>query len=242
MHALGLRAHHLDVLGADPFGDLVRALHASSGVPCTFVPAASGTKRAVNLVGPDGRRLSLYDARFSSADVFPADVLARLAPVSRHAHVSITHPCAAALPTLRATGPTISTDLHDWDGVDPYHLAFALAADVVFLSAAALPDHAAVMESIMDRGRASVVVATAGAAGSYLLPRHGSLQHVPAVAPPAPVVDSNGAGDAYVSGFLFGWLAGLPLPRCGLLGAIAGAHACASSAPISRAELLSRAA
>lgn len=57
------------------------------------------------------------------------------------------------------------------------------------------------------------------------------------------MVDSNGAGDAFVAGYLFGLLSGESPQRCGLYGAIAGAHACTVPATgtdlISRAELLS---
>jgi sugar/nucleoside kinase (ribokinase family) len=56
------------------------------------------------------------------------------------------------------------------------------------------------------------------------------------------VVDSNGAGDAYVCGFLYGRLAGRDVRECARLGAIAGAHACTapgSTALISRETLLS---
>ena len=37
-----------------------------------------------------------------------------------------------------ASGTTVSTDLHDWDGVNPHHRVFALRSDLVFLSTAAL--------------------------------------------------------------------------------------------------------
>ncbi|RRR81086.1 PfkB family carbohydrate kinase, partial [Streptomyces sp. RP5T] len=144
---------------------------------------------------------------------------------TRHVHVSITHPCAHALPLLRETGVTLSTDLHDWDGHNPYHEAFALAADVVFLSAAALTDPEGTLRDIAARGRAEVVVATAGAEGAYLL-ADDELTHVPPVAPPGPVIDSNGAGDAFAAAFLYGRLTGRPPHRCALYGAVAGAHAC----------------
>ncbi|MGW5236994.1 PfkB family carbohydrate kinase, partial [Streptomyces nodosus] len=72
------------------------------------------------------------------------------------------------------------------------------------------------------------------------------LIRVPAVSPPAPVVDSNGAGDAFAAGFLFGRLSGEPLRRCALYGAVAGAHACTvpatRTAPLGRDALLARAA
>ncbi|MGW2238118.1 adenosine kinase [Streptomyces sp. NPDC001759] len=244
--ALGLRVHHLDMLGDDPEGDLVRALHEDHGIPLTAVPQPAGTKRAVNLVGPDGRRLSLYDSsRTRSTDRLPEELVRELATASRHAHVSITQPCAEALPVLRETGVTLSTDLHDWDGENPYHQAFADAADIVFLSATALTDPERTMRRITERGRAEVVVAMAGAKGAYLF-ADDELTHVPPVAPPSPVVDSNGAGDAFVSAFLHGWLNRETPRRCALYGAVAGAHACTipstRTEPIGREELLARAA
>ncbi|MFH9613432.1 adenosine kinase [Streptomyces pratensis] len=242
LHALGLRAHHLDMIGDDHEGDLVRAFHRDLGIPLTEAPLRGGTKRAVNLVGPDGRRLSLYDAaRTHDSDRFEESAVRELAAVTRHAHVVITQPCAFTLPVLREAGVTVSTDLHDWDGLNPYHESFALQADLVFLSTTALTDPERTMRDIADRGRARTVVATAGAEGSYLL-YEGELTHTPAVTPPAPVVDSNGAGDAFASAFLLGRLEGEHPRRCALYGTVAGAYACTVPATrtdaIGRAELL----
>ncbi|MFC9289534.1 PfkB family carbohydrate kinase [Streptomyces sp. NPDC057052] len=242
LSSLGLRTHHLDFLGDDPEGDLVRALHEDRDIALTAVPQPAGTKRAVNLVGPDGRRLSLYDtSRAHPDDRFPEDTLRTLACASRHAHVSITQPCAHALPALRESGVSLSTDLHDWDGENPYQAEFAYAADVVFLSTTALADPERTMRRIAERGRAEAVVATAGAEGAYLL-ADGELTHVPPVTPPAPAVDSNGAGDAFAAAFLYGRLTGEPPHRCARYGAVAGAYACTvpstRTAAIGRDELL----
>ncbi|MFD4555102.1 PfkB family carbohydrate kinase [Streptomyces sp. NPDC058469] len=246
LSALGLRTHHLDMLGADPEGDLVRALHRDHAIPLTEVPQPAGTKRAVNLVGPDGRRLSLYDStRGHPDDRLPEPTVRALATTSRHAHVSITQPCAHALPLLREAGATISTDLHNWDGTNPYQQEFAHAADIVFLSTTALtgtPEHT--MRAIAERGRAHLVVATAGAEGAYLL-ADDEVTHIPPVTPPSPLVDSNGAGDAFAAAFLYGWLNRETPQRAALYGTIAGAHACTvpstETEAISRSELLTRA-
>ncbi|WP_328875739.1 adenosine kinase [Streptomyces sp. NBC_00287] len=238
LSALGLRTHHLDMIGDDVEGDLVRALHRDHGIPLTAVPQPAGTKRAVNLVGPDGRRLSLYDdTRSREADRFPEETVRTLAAAARHAHVVITHPCSQALPLLRESGLTVSTDLHNWDGENPYHEPFALASDLVFLSTTALADHERTMRDIAARGRARIVVATAGADGAYLL-ADGALTHIPAVTPPAPVVDSNGAGDAFASAFLLGWLNGEDPAQCALYGAVAGAYAC--TVPSTRTDAIGR--
>ncbi|CAM5582438.1 hypothetical protein SALBM135S_02744 [Streptomyces alboniger] len=55
---------------------------------------------------------------------------------------------------------------------------------------------------------------------------------------PAPVVDSNGAGDAFAAGYLFGLLAGEPPARCALYGSLAGAHAC--TVPATRTDVIRR--
>jgi hypothetical protein len=127
-------------------------------------------------------------------------------PTARLVHVSITHPCQHAIGHL-VDSTVISTNLHNWDGENPYHEAFAYRADVVFLSATALTDCPATLRRI---------------------------------------IDSNGAGDAFVSGFLFGHLAGEPVDTCLQYGAIAGAHACTVPStridPIDRPTLLDRAA
>ncbi|EPD67152.1 PfkB family carbohydrate kinase [Streptomyces sp. HGB0020] len=244
LDALGLRVHHLDMLGDDPEGDLVRALHTEKGIAFTAIPHPAGTKRAVNLVGPDGRRLSLYDvSRTQGEDRFPEDTVRTLAGASRHVHVTITQPCADALPLLRESGATLSTDLHDWDGENPYHAPFAHAADVVFLSATALGDPERTMRRIADRGRAEVVVATAGAKGAYLL-ADDELTHIPPATPPGPVLDSNGAGDAFAAAFLHGWLNRETPRRSALYGTLAGAHACTvpstETTPLTREALLTK--
>ncbi len=60
---------------------------------------------------------------------------------------------------------------------------------------------------------------TAGADGVHVFDEK-TIHHVPAATPPAPVIDTNGAGDAFAGGFLFGLSRGLPLPRAAALGNI----------------------
>ncbi|MFG2117097.1 adenosine kinase [Streptomyces sp. NPDC048718] len=240
LHRLGLRTHHIDMVGADPEGDLVRAFHRDHGIPFTGVPWSAGTKRAVNLVDPEGRRLSFYDAtRGHDDDRLPPATVKALAARAGHAHVSLTQPCAHALPLLRDAGLTVSTDLHNWDGHDSYHQPFAYEADIVFVSATALDDPVATLRDITGRGRASVAVVTAGADGAWFLtgPDREPV-HVPTVTPPAPVVDSNGAGDAFAAGFLYAWMVGEPVDRCARYGAVAGAYAC--TVPATRADAIGR--
>jgi sugar/nucleoside kinase (ribokinase family) len=142
-------------------------------------------------------------------------------------HVSIMDWARHLLPDLRAAGVSVSTDLHDWDGDNPYHRDFALGADLVFLSAVRLGERAPqVARRILTAGVASHVLVTAGAAGADLTTRDGTRRHEPAADPGAPVVDTNGAGDAFVAAFVASRLAGLTGTACLRRAAVAGAYAC----------------
>ncbi|MCW2879834.1 MAG: ribokinase family sugar kinase [Sphaerisporangium sp.] len=242
-HALGLRSELIDLIGDDPQGALIRAHLEARGVDFSWALVPEGTRRSVLLVGPDGRRTSLYDPRFAPGQRLPRDLYLPSIRRARHVHVSITDFSRHLYPELLELGVPTSTDLHDWDGENDYHTDFAYSSDLVFLSAAKLPDPASAMRGILHRGRASLVVCTAGASGAYLLgDPAGEARHIPAAPLPGPVVDSNGAGDAFVSGFLYGRLRGLPPEECARLGAVAGAHACTAEgtheSPIDEETLL----
>ncbi|MEU1392078.1 MULTISPECIES: PfkB family carbohydrate kinase [unclassified Nonomuraea] len=239
-HALGLGVAFADLVGDDPQGALIR--HALRDIDCRWGVAQAGTRRSVLLVGPDGRRTSLHDPKVTPGERLPRELYA--GPRPRHAHVSIMDFCRHVYPDL--DGVPISTDLHDWDGVADYQKDFAYRSDLVFLSATALADPAATMRDILARGRAHTVVCTRGADGCLLLTRDSAtVRAFPAAPLPGPVADSNGAGDAFVSGFLYGFLNGRPIPECVGLGAVAGAHACTvegtHESPITESLLLGRA-
>ena len=237
LQRLGVPTRIVDVVGDDHEGRLVRDRLAAEGIPFDTVIHQSGTRRAVNLVDPTGRRLSLYDPRHPY-DLVPdaslwLDALAALdaGPGARHVHASIMPWTVHALDEATRRGLSTSTDLHDWDGDNPHHRPFAEAADVVFVSGSALGGREDdVVADVLARGRARLVIVMDGARGSRVTVRDGERFAVPALdLPGRTVVDSNGAGDAYVSGFLHSWLSGGTVRDAARAGAVAGAWACGTA-------------
>ena len=227
--ALGRRPLLLDYIGEDPQAELVLARYRERGLEFDYLVHESGTRRSVNLVGPDGRRLSLYDGRHPDTLRMPRAFYLPRMREAEHVHLSIVPWARELFDDAQALGLPVSTDLHDWDGRNPYYHDFAWRSDLVFLSSAVLGEGVfEVMRAILREGRAQVVVATAGAQGSYALER-GSIEvrHTAAARLDLPVVDSNGAGDAFSSAFLHAWCAGQPTDACMRAGAISGAFACA---------------
>lgn len=172
--ALGLNATLIDYIGDDWPGRQVREQLASGGVNFEPLISPAGTRRAVNLVDPAGRRMSFYDARDPGELRMPRDFYLPHLRRARHIHLSIMNFARFLYDDIEALGVPVSTDLHDWDGLADHQKEFALRSDLVFLSAAGAGERiASVMREILRDGRARAVVATAGAGGSYLLSRDG---------------------------------------------------------------------
>lgn len=227
-HTLGLKTKFIDYIGDDPQGRLILERYRQTGLDFSYLIHASGTRRSVNLVDPEGQRLSLYDGRHPLELRMPRDFYLPLLQAARHAHFSIMDWARYLYDDAAHLGITVSTDLHDWDGVNPYYHDFALRSDLVFLSTVAIGErYQSVMHDIMRAGRAEIVIAMAGSRGSYLLTRdNDAVRHFDCVDLGRPIIDTNGAGDSFVAGFLSGYFRQSPVEDCMRLGAIAGAYAC----------------
>ncbi|GLW09244.1 ribokinase [Microtetraspora sp. NBRC 13810] len=227
-HALGLRTKFVDFVGDDAQGRLVLGRYAALGLDFAHLPAPNGTPRSVNLVDAQGRRFSFYDGRHPVDLHMPPEFYLPFLEASRHVHIARAYHPGTVFDDAERLRRSVSTDLHAWDGLDPWARPYAFRSDLVFMSAAAAGDGVEdVMRLIVEQGRAAVVVATEGAAGCRVLARaDGVVRAFPAVAPERPVVDSNGAGDAFSTAFTRSWLAGADLGECVLAGAASGAYAC----------------
>ncbi|WP_037604460.1 carbohydrate kinase family protein [Streptacidiphilus rugosus] len=242
-HVLGRSTAFLDLIGEDEQGELVRARYRAAGLDFAWLPAPAGTPRSVNLVDRQGRRFSFYDGRHPEDVRLPADFCRPRLARAAHVHVSGLGICRDLLGEIQRSPATLSTDVHAWDGHAAWAENYAYGSDLVFMSAATVGDRAPdVLRRILTRGRARVAVATDGANGCWTATRERpEAVHRPAVAPPGPVVDSNGAGDAFVTAFVDVWLRGGDVEAAVLAGSASGAFACTRAGTherlITRAEL-----
>lgn len=200
-------------IGGDDDGARLRAALDASGLAVEAVPS-DRTERHVNLMTAAGERVSLYVATPSPPPAAAIDAAARDLRVAEIGVVDLGELGAALLD--RAGGTPLWIDLHDYDGSSAYHEPFVRAADVVFLNDDRTTEPWALMRSCLDRGP-RLAVCTRGAAGAIALTAAGERFETAAV--PADVVDTNGAGDAFLAGFLAARLAGAPVDAC--LGAAA---------------------
>ncbi|MFN8190094.1 MAG: PfkB family carbohydrate kinase [Nocardioidaceae bacterium] len=217
--ALGHEVHLHTLLGDDVEAARVREHLAAAGIHLHVDRSVTGTEQHVNLMARDGGRLSIYRSVLTPRPDLDLQPLVDLARTCDAVVLDIADYARGLIPLLAEVGIGFWSDLHDWDGQQSHHRDFAEAAQALVLSADALPDPGLLCRRLSGDGR--LVVCTDGARGATA---YVGEREVVVPAEPAPrVVDTNGAGDAFLTGLLHGSLLGWPLERSLHAGAVAGA-------------------
>ena len=209
LRELGIDVELHTVLGTDAAGTEVEAALARASVPVVATYVDGPTERHLNLMDPSGGRVSLY---LDVPHVGPEDAAAarqalqRAAAGARAVVLDLSQTSRDAVDGVLATGVPIWTDLHDYDGRSTFHEPFADAAGFVFMNGDRTSSVPELLRACISRG-AQVAVCTLGADGALAMDAEGGEHRVPAE-PVARVVDTNGAGDGFMAGYLAAHLDG----------------------------------
>ncbi|PUB30114.1 sugar/nucleoside kinase (ribokinase family) [Promicromonospora sp. AC04] len=207
---LGVAATLVADVGTDPEGNLIlAALERARGAEVLARRVVGPSEQHLNLMTDAGERISIYLAVPVSSPGPDAAAVARLAR-AEHVVLDLSAVGQSLLPAAVASGATLWTDLHDYDGVAEFHQPFADACGYIFLNDDGTDDHRALMTSLLERG-ASTVVCTLGARGAVARTAEGWFE---CPAEPTEVVDTNGAGDAFFAGFFAAHLGGAGTAEC----------------------------
>lgn len=194
---LGVGVTVATVLGTDAEASLISGALGHPLVTVVAEEVAGASERHLNLMA-GGDRLSVYlSLPGTPAGPFPDRTRAAV-EAAEHVVLDLSVRGRDAIPLLGSGRATVWTDLHDYDGESEFHRPFRDAADVVFMSDDAVGDPRDLMARMVDEGK-RLVVCTLGARGALALD-HDGWRRVDAE--PATVVDTNGAGDAFLAGFL----------------------------------------
>ncbi|MCS3443609.1 carbohydrate kinase family protein [Microbacterium phyllosphaerae] len=203
--ALGRPTTLYALTAADEPGQRVRAALEQAGVDARWA-VGDATERHLNLMTRQGGRVSLYVAVPSATDGADDAALQSAMGAADVIVLDLATEPLRILPLASATGKPIWVDVHDYDGEAEFHRPFLAAADAVFCNADRLTDPVAFLRACISSG-ASLAVCTLGAEGAMAIDAEGMEHRVAAV--PVDVVDTNGAGDAFLAGVLDARLTGL---------------------------------
>jgi 5-dehydro-2-deoxygluconokinase len=254
---LGLRSALLTAVGDDEVGDFVTTFLEREHVETRFIPRKQGRRTSaviLTIQPPDKFPLTFY--RDNCADrALTIDDVAR-APVGDSRVVFVTgtglsHDPArdatfAAAATAHAADVPVVVDIDyradQWDNVSAFSTqmrsllrsaTMAVGTEEELAAASGSTDVARGAATLLESGIQALVLKR-GARGSTVFRPDAS----PVDVAPFPIVVLNvlGAGDAFASGFLYGYLQGWPLERAARMGNACGAivvtrHGCANFMP-----------
>lgn len=242
---LGLRSTFLGKLGNDRLAEIYRHRFETAGVDSSrFKQGTVANARCLALVTPDAQRTLRTDLG-AAMTLAPAEVTAKDFQDCRHAHIEgylvFNQALAdAVLRAARAAGCTTSIDLSSFEVVNasrPWLLAqLRKGIDVVFANEdeirALFEDNTSGFDVLAGKLAALGVIAAVkvGKDGAWIA--EGAALHRIEPVQVANVIDTNGAGDAWAAGFLYGYLRRWPMPACGALASLLGAETVMHMGPI----------
>ena len=219
---LGLSTAYCGAVGPTGEADADRVLAAltAKGVDVALVDRrALATSVTCLNVAADGNRTILTEDFGACAGWVPDAARLRALSAARHVHIGWLQDGGHARRVLARDGVSLSQDVsvnaapEDLD-VEGLTIAFASLSE-------AQADHAEARAAELVAKGANGAVITLGARGSLALIGGQTFR---AAAPAITPVDTTGAGDAYIAGFLAARLNGADVPK-----AMAAGHTCAAT-------------
>ena len=254
---LGLRSALLTAVGDDQVGDFVTAFLEREQVETRFIPRKPGRRTSaviLTIQPPDRFPLTFYRDNCADRALTIDDV--KRAPVAESRVVFVTgtglsHEPAraatlAAAATARAAQVPVVVDIDyrpdQWDDAAIFSAqmqallrsaTLAVGTEEELAAASGSNDVARGADALLASGIEALIIKR-GARGATVFRRDRPAADVA----PFPIVVLNvlGAGDAFASGFLYGYLQGWPLERAVRIGNACGAivvtrHGCANFMP-----------
>jgi 5-dehydro-2-deoxygluconokinase len=254
---LGLRSLLLTAVGDDQVGDFIVASLDREGVETRFITRKIGRRTSaviLTIQPPDKFPLTFY--RDNCADrALTSDDVAR-APVGESGVVFVTGTGLSHQPgrdatrlvaeTARAAGVPIVVDIDyrpdQWDSPSEFACevqallrtaTLAVGTEEEIAAAAQAADHRDAVDRLLATGLRALVVKRGARGATIRQPDAAPIDVAPFR---VDVLNVLGAGDAFASGFLYGYLQGWPLARAARLGNACGAiivtrHGCANFMP-----------
>ncbi len=262
---LGLRSAILTRVGIEPLGDFIMHFLETEGVNTEAIVRDPDHLSGLVVLGiepPDTFPMTFYRTDCADINLTLDDV--RAAPIG-DAHVLFVsgtgfsrEPSAsatmAAVEIARASGSTVMLDIDYrptlWDDPRAFgpvlhrivaEVDLAVGTEDEIRAAADEPDVDTVTERLLRLGRnLQALIVKRGQRGSTVFAAGGARIDAPPF--PVHILNAIGAGDAFVSGFVYGYRRGWDWRKCARFGNATGAivvtrHACANDMPYEQEAL-----
>ena len=234
---LGAETAYLGAVGTDRFGDMLMERLKAERVDISHVQRLEGPSALCHVTMREGDRvLGDYDEGVMECFALRKEDLAYLSGFDL-VITGLWGRTEKYLEQIRASGTLIAFDGADRP-FDPAGLTALPHTDLAFFSDDSMDDEA-LREKISSAASLGprIVVATRGAKGSLAFDGTAFYDCPPA---PCTVVDTMGAGDSYIAGFIKTWLEGKSIAECMKTGALTAASRAMRRSSCSRSTTRTR--
>lgn len=205
---MGQESRYFGAVGLDPDGWRTRQVLEKNGVLTAHLKMTAEETAYTNVVIEEsGDRFFALEEFGACRDYRPDEKDMATLLAMDHVHVGWLRDEGRLRARLAAAGVRVSQDVSVQN--DPVHLGVS-GLDIAFGSAGNDPERAEIMMAdLLSRG-ARLAVVTCGAAGSAA--SDGTVTVRTGIRP-VEVVDTTGAGDSFIAGFLAAWRGGASLQQ-----------------------------
>ncbi len=215
---LGFNITFHSLIGNDVYGEKVQSFLQESNLNFISDIDPKGTERHLNIMNSKGERISIFMNPSSDIPTIDYSKFENELKKSNYVVVNIANYCRYILPVCKQLNKVVWTDLHDYDGKNEYHQDFIDASDYIFLSSDNLPNYKPFMEQQIATGK-ELVVCTHGKKGATAYTKEKEWIEAPIINR-YKMNNANGAGDAFFSGFLYGFSQGYSTKKCMQYGSV----------------------
>lgn len=226
---LGVPSGFIGKIGADEYGQIFKSDLQKAGIEPVLLTGVAANGTAVTLITDDSERTFatyLGAAVEQTPEELDADIFARYAVLHIEGYLLFNHALIEkAVQLAHEKGLKISLDCASYNVVDANRdfllniieryvdIVFANEEEARSLTGKEPEEALTIISKLCD-----IAIVKVGAQGSLIASGNQSVKV--GVAPVKRVIDTTGAGDLYASGFLWAYLNGLSLDKCGKAGAI----------------------
>ncbi len=225
---LGVQTGFFGKIGNDKLGDFFRSDMEKNNISTLLSYGQSDTGHAIALVSPDSER-TFATYLGSAVELAESDITPELFKDYGYFHIEgylvQNHKLIEkAVKVAKQCGLTVSLDLASFNVVES-NMDFLKAVikqyvDIVFANEEEAKVYTGeIPGKAIDiiAGDCNIAVVKVGEKGSLI--KKGDKLHSVGIIP-VKCIDTTGAGDLYAAGFIYGLVNGLPLEKCGRIGAI----------------------
>jgi sugar/nucleoside kinase (ribokinase family) len=234
LRRLGLKTAYAGRFGSDPEGHFGYQTLSDEGVNVEFAEIIEGARNQIAFITIDvrsGERTIVWD-RDDRLAYRREEAPVEFGPLGRVLHLDAHDPpaCVRVAQAARMTGTIVSADIDNvYDGLpELLPLIDIMIGSKEFAGrVTGIADPRKALVELKSRYGCALVGMTIGAAGAVVY-HEGTFIESPGFAAPGGCRDTTGAGDAFHSGFLYGFLTGEDLETSLKLGNAVAAIKCSA--------------